>query len=336
MNIYPVKLKSVLKDIIWGGTTLSDKYSLGEKGQRIAEAWTLTLRPDGENIVENGEYAGKSLKEYAETIGMEALCGKAFAGKDSYDFPLLVKLIDAKDNLSVQVHPDDAYAHSHGIDSGKTEMWYIVEAEPGAQLVYGLKEGTDTASEEFRNAAKSGNISAYLNYADVKKGDIYYIPAGMVHAIGKGILIAEVQQNSNSTFRIYDYGRVGADGKSRELHLDKAMEVIKADFSHDHAIGAGLPTDVEGMPVKIVESEFFSVSKLILPEKEKYAFQNTGMTNILCISGNAVLVYENGGKTERISLKNAESILVPSEFGSFTLEASDKSEFIVSNPRSKT
>ena len=333
MNIYPLKLKSVLKDIIWGGTTLSDKYSLGEKGQRIAEAWTLTLRPDGENIIENGEYAGKSLKEYAENIGMEALCGKTFKDKVPYDFPLLVKLIDAKDNLSVQVHPDDEYAHSHSIDSGKTEMWYIVEAEDGAQLVYGLKDGTDTASEEFKNAAKSGNISGYLNYVDVKKGDIYYIPAGMVHAIGKGILIAEVQQNSNSTFRIYDYGRVGADGKPRELHLDKAMEVIKTDFSHDHAIGTGLPTDIEGIPVKIVESEFFSVSKLILTKKESYTFENNGMTNLLCLSGKAVFTYSIGDKTEAMTVKAAESILVPADCVSFLLEAEENTELIVSNPR---
>lgn len=331
MNIYPIKLKSVLKDIIWGGTTLADKYDLAEKGTRIAEAWTLTLRPDGENIIENGEAAGLTLGEYAEKIGMEALCGKAFANKAAFDFPLLVKLIDAKDNLSVQVHPDDAYAHSHGIDSGKTEMWYIVDAEPGAKLVYGLREGTDINSEEFRAAAKSGNISEYLNYVDVKKGDVYYIPAGMVHAIGKGILIAEVQQNSNSTFRIYDYGRVGADGKPRELHLDKAMEVIKTDFSHDHSVGGGLLPDTVGMPVKIVESEFFSVSKLILPKDGKYDFANCGMTHILALCGNAVLTYKDeNGESCDIVFKAADSILVPEAFGGFTVSSNGGAELIVS------
>ncbi len=331
MKTYPIKLKPVLKDIIWGGTTLSDKFALGEKGQRIAEAWTLTLRPDGENIIENGKAKGMSLKEYAERIGMTALCGKKFADKCAYDFPLLIKLIDAKDNLSVQVHPDDAYAHSHGIDSGKTEMWYIVDANPGAKLVYGLVEGTDINSEKFKNAAKNGNIAEYLNYVEVKKGDIYYIPAGMVHAIGEGILIAEVQQNSNSTFRIYDYGRVGADGKPRELHLDKAMEVIKTDFSHDHSVGGGLMPDTEGMPVKIVQSEFFSVTKLILTENTEYTFKGNGMTHILSLCGEAALIYtdENGKETD-ISLEPAGSILVPHDVTSFKLFAKTKAEFILS------
>jgi len=331
MKFYPLKLKSILKDIIWGGTALSDKYYLGEKGQRIAEAWTLTLRPDGINEIENGEYAGMSLAEYAEKSGMESLCGKAFADKAPFDFPLLVKLIDAKDNLSVQVHPDDAYARLHGIDSGKTEMWYIVDCEPGAQLVYGLKAGTDIVSDDFVSAAKDGNISEYLNYVDVKKGDIYYIPAGMVHAIGKGILIAEVQQNSNSTFRIYDYGRIGADGKPRELHLDKALEVIKTDFSKDHSIGGLLPTDIEGMPVKIVESEFFSVSKLTLSKGEKYAFDENGMTHILCVDGCGKLTYKTeNGENVYIDIRAAESILVPAECKGFELSSDVGVELLLS------
>lgn len=328
MKIYPLKLKSVLKDIIWGGTTLADSFGLAEKGTRIAEAWTLTLRSDGENTIQNGEAKGMSLKEYAEIVGMKALCGKDVP---AYDFPLLIKIIDARDNLSVQVHPDDAYAHSHGIDSGKTEMWYIVDAKEGARLVYGLIEGTDTSSDDFKAAAKDGNISEYLNYVNVKKGDVYYIPAGLVHAIGEGILIAEVQQNSNSTFRLYDYGRVGADGKPRELHLDKALEVIKTDFSHDHSIGGGLPTDIEGMPVKIVESEFFSVSKLNLAENSEYTFCGNAMTHILALSGNAVLTYEdeNGNVTD-ITLAPADSVLVPAAFGEFTIKAEKGAEFIVS------
>ena len=331
MNIYPIKLKSVLKDIIWGGTDLSDKYGLSEKGTRIAEAWTLTLRGDGENTIENGEAQGLTLREYAEKIGMESLCGKKYADKDFYDFPLLVKLIDAKDNLSVQVHPDDCYAHSHGIDSGKTEMWYIVDAKPGAQLVYGLRDGTDITSDEFLKATSDGNISSYLNYVDVKKGDIYYIPAGMVHAIGEGILIAEVQQNSNSTFRLYDYGRVGADGKPRELHLDKALEVIKTDFSHDHSVSSGLLPDTVGMPVRVVDSEYFGVTKLIL-EKDKYTFEGGKMTHVMCVDGKGTLEYnDENGNTVTIEIPAAHSVLVPEAFGGYTLVANDRAEFILAN-----
>ena len=330
MKIYPLKLKNVLKDIIWGGTSLADKYELAEKGTRIAEAWTLTLRNDGENIIENGEAKGLTLKEYADAVGMEKLCGENFSSKEAYDFPLLVKLIDAKQSLSVQVHPDDEYAHSHGIDMGKTEMWYIVDCEPGAKLIMGLKDGTDMDSPEFKSALDKGNISEYFNYVEVKKGDFYYIPAGLVHAIGAGILIAEIQQNSNTTYRIYDFGRVGADGKPRELHLDRAREAMKTDFSHDKAIGGSLPTDIEGMPVKLVDSKYFSVSKLIL-NKGEYEFEGNKMTHIMCIDGEGKLEYCEDGRKETICIPAAHSVLVPASFGNFTLSASDKAEFTIAN-----
>lgn len=326
MKIYPLKLQNVLKEIIWGGNNLSTKYGLGTPGQNIAEAWTLTLRPDGINVIENGEAAGMTLAEYAEKVGMKALCGEAFAGKSPLDFPLLVKLIDAKQSLSVQVHPDNAYAHSHGIDMGKTEMWYIVDCEPGAQLIIGLKDGTDMNSPEFVKALDSGNISEYFNYIDVKKGDIFYIPAGLVHAIGAGILIAEIQQNSNTTFRIYDYGRVGADGKMRELHLDKAREAMKTDFSDDHTITSAMLPDTVGMPVSVVQSEFFSTSLLHL-DNGSYTFEGGVMTHIMCIDGKGVLEYCDGDETVTIDIPAAHSVLVPAAFGEFRLGTCGKASF---------
>lgn len=331
MKIYPIKLSPVLKDIIWGGSTLSDKFGLSEKGTRIAEAWTLALRCDGENIIENGDAKGMSLREYAENIGMEKLCGEKFAKKDAFEFPLLVKLIDACDKLSVQVHPDDAYAHAHGIDSGKTEMWYVLDAEPGASLVYGLKSGTDISCDEFQTAINAGNISQYLNYVNVKQGDVYYIPAGLVHAIGKGILIAEVQQNSNSTFRIYDYDRVGTDGKKRELHLENAKEVIKTDFSADHSVGSQLVPDTVGIPVKLVESEFFGVTLLNLDKNASHTFSGGRLYHIMCVSGCACLEYENdSGERVDIEIPAAHSVLVPAFFGNTRIKCRDSATLIVS------
>lgn len=328
MKIYPLKLKNVLKEIIWGGSTLSTKYGLGTPGQSIAEAWTLTLRPDGVNEIENGEARGMTLEEYAKKVGMTALCGEGYADSSPLDFPLLVKLIDAKQSLSVQVHPDNAYAHSHGIDMGKTEMWYIVDCEPGAQLIVGLKDGTDMSSPEFASALDNGNISEYFNYVNVKKGDIFYIPAGLVHAIGGGILIAEIQQNSNTTFRIYDFGRVGADGKPRELHLDKAREAMKTDFSDDHTLTSAMLPDTVGMPVSVVQSEYFSTSLLNLDGGE-YTLEGGRMLHVMCVSGCGALVYTDKESGEKITLElpAAHSILVPAAFGSFTIRSDGKASF---------
>ncbi len=311
---YPLKLQSVLKDIIWGGTLLSEKYGKGKTGERIAEAWTLSLREDGDNIIENGEFSGKKLSEYAEKVGMASLCGENFAGRNAYDFPLLVKLIDACDKLSVQVHPDDAYAHKNGIDSGKTEMWYIAEAKEGAKLVYGLKDGRD--AETLRKAAGDGTLEEHLNFVTVHPGEVYYIPAGLVHAIGAGILIAEIQQNSNTTYRMYDYDRVGKDGKKRELHLDRALEVIKTDFSGDPAFGNTAPKTEKNRISVLADSEFFKTSLLDMDaDCEEVDFSSGTMRNLLCLYGGCEVVC---GK-EKLSLAKGESVLVPAACPAFGL-----------------
>ena len=209
MNKYPLKLKPVYKEIIWGGNKLKTDFGKVCDLDKLAESWELTVRHDGMNIIENGEYTGMTLEEYL--------------GADAAGFPLLIKLIDACDRLSIQVHPNDEYAREKEGEYGKTEMWYIVDAEPGAKLVYGLK---DYDRETFAAAAKDGTLEKYLNFVDVHKGDVFFIPSGCVHAIGAGILIAEIQQSSNVTYRVYDYNRRGADGKLRPLHVEKALDVI--------------------------------------------------------------------------------------------------------------
>ena len=198
MKRYPLKLESVNHDILWGGTILSEQY--GKPAGKIAEAWELTVHPQGINRILNGEYQGMLLSEY---LGSDA------------DFPLMFKLIDACDRLSVQVHPV------------KTEMWYIVDCKEGATLVYGLQDAFDEAS--FREALEAGSVESLLRTVPVHKGDVFFIPQGLVHAIGAGILIAEIQENSNVTYRVYDYGRL-QNGKPRELHVDAAMETVR-DFT---------------------------------------------------------------------------------------------------------
>ena len=207
------KIRGAVKDYIWGGNRLAE---YGYPGDRVAEAWVLSFHRDG--MAETG---GRPVNEVIPRSMWGADCER-FG-----EFPVLIKLIDAKDNLSVQVHPSDEYALAHEGQYGKTEMWYVVEAGEGAGLYVGFSRKTDKS--RLRSLIEENRLLEALNFFPVHSGDCFFIPSGTVHAIGKGCLIAEVQQNSNLTYRVYDYGRVGADGKPRQLHIDKALEV--ADLS---------------------------------------------------------------------------------------------------------
>ena len=217
MKLYPMKLIPAVKEIIWGGDKLKTDYHKSAPFEKLAESWELTVRPDGMNIVANGEYSGKKL---GDVLSNEMIDRNYNADR----FPLLIKFIDAHDKLSIQVHPSDDYALKNEGEFGKTEMWYIVEAEPDAELVFGL-EG-EYSKEIFDKAVENKTIESLLHRVKVKPGDVFFIPSGLVHAIGAGILICEIQQNSNVTYRVYDYDRPGKDGKPRELHVAKARDVI--------------------------------------------------------------------------------------------------------------
>lgn len=217
-----LKLKPECKDYLWGGDKLREEYNIESDLHPLAEGWMLSTHKDGASTIVNGEFSGKTLTEYI------AEKGKSVLGKNCEkfeDFPILIKFIDAKNNLSIQVHPSNEYALKNEKQYGKTEMWYILEAEPEAFLYYGFKE--NLSKEEFKKRIENNTLTESLNAVPVKKGDMFFIPAGTLHAIGKGIVIAEIQQNSNVTYRVYDYGRVGADGKPRELHIDKALDVTE-------------------------------------------------------------------------------------------------------------
>ena len=250
--LYPIKLATVYKKAIWGGKRLG-------KEDGTAEAWLLTVRNDGMNVIDNGEYKGMTLGEYL--------------GMSESDFPLLVKFIDAGDKLSIQVHPN------------KTEAWYIVEADEGAQLVYGLKENyTET---QIRDAIENNCIEDLLNYVNVKAGEVYFIPTGLVHAIGGGILIAEIQQNSNITYRFYDYNRKQADGTLRELHIDDAVKSIK-HFGN--------------LKVDTTSCEYFTFNKYDITDSITISADD-GFKHVLCIGGE--------GKIGDESIKTNESYFIP-------------------------
>lgn len=233
MQSKPFKLIPAFKDNIWGGTRLITDFGMPCQLERAAEAWVLACHKDGQSTVAEGSLAGKTLTQAIDSMGKECL-GKR--GQKFEFFPILIKLIDARENLSVQVHPADDYARRVEGGYGKTEMWYIVDCDEGAGLYYGFKE--PLSQEEFARRISENTLLDVLNFVPVHKGECYFIPAGTVHAIGAGVLIAEIQQNSNTTYRVYDYGRVGKDGRTRELHIQKAMDVAILDRPAQY-----LPTD---------------------------------------------------------------------------------------------
>ena len=216
----PFLLRPSGKDYLWGGSRLNDEFEKEMDLSPLAETWECSTHPDGPSYVVGGEFDGMKLKEVLNEH--PEYLGERHKGVD--DLPILIKFIDAKKDLSVQVHPSDQYAREHENGQlGKTEMWYVLDAGKDAKLVYGLKQ--DSSKTELRNAVADGTVMDYLQQVPVKKDDLFFIEAGMIHAIGAGALVAEIQENSNLTYRLYDYDRTGKDGKKRKLHIDQALQV---------------------------------------------------------------------------------------------------------------
>lgn len=316
--MYPLKLKPAVTDYLWGGTRLKTEFGYESDKDIAAEAWVLSCHKDGPSTVTNGEMAGKTLPDVLEIWGDKALGERA--EKFPY-FPLLIKLIDAKDKLSVQVHPDDNYALKNEGEYGKTEMWYVVDCDEGAELIYGFKE--DISKEEFERRIKDNTLTEVCNFVPVSKGDVFFIGAGTLHAIGKGILIAEVQQNSNTTYRVSDYGRLGADGKPRALHIEKALDVTECKKP---SLPYGQVGDItkagKDIMRELASCDFFKARKVDLNEKCTVN-ANESFVSLLCLSGNANLFWDDGS----MQFKKGDSIFVPA---GFDVELEGKAEILMS------
>ena len=300
--MYPIKLKPAFKDYLWGGTRLRDDFGKDCDFDKIAESWELSCHKDGNSVVADGEFAGLTLAQYIEKEGKSVLgtnCEKF------ENFPILIKLIDAKDNLSVQVHPDDDYALKNEGEFGKTEMWYVADCEEGAQLIYGFNK--KISRSEFEERIKNNTLDEVMNYVPVKKGDVFFIKAGTLHAIGKGILIAEIQQNSNTTYRVSDYGRLGADAKPRELHVKKAVDVTVTGVP---TIPYGKVGEVKsfsyGTERQLAECEYFKSGKLDLDGEREINAEN-GFVSLLVLSGEITVKYDGG----EVKAQKGGSILIP-------------------------
>ena len=300
-----LKLKPACKDYLWGGHRLVDEYNVAYEGDVCAEAWEVSCHPDGPSVIANGPDAGLTLQEYIDRNGREVLGTHC---RRFRDFPILTKFIDAKDNLSIQVHPGNGFALQHEGQYGKTEMWYILDAEPGAFLYYGFRE--EISREEFARRIRENTLLEVLNAVPVQKGDALFIESGTLHAIGKGILIAEIQQNSNVTYRVYDYGRVGKDGRKRDLHIEKALAVtnrlpiIKSGSGYPH----------------IADCDYFTVDKLYLDGNLTYRMQgtvyDTSFLSILILDGEGTI----SNKGEKVSYRKGDSLFLPAGCGDWQIE----------------
>lgn len=308
--LYPLKLEAPLKDYLWGGTLLKEKYNKQTSLDKVAESWELSCHKDGESHIINGVAAGQKLSAYIKEKG-QAVLGKK-AEKFSY-FPLLIKLIDAKDNLSVQVHPENEYALRVEGEYGKTEMWYIVDCEPGASLLYGFKE--QISQEEFRRRIAEHTLLEVCNDVPVKKGDVFFIEAGTLHAIGKGILIAEIQQNSNTTYRIYDYDRKDKDGNTRELHVDKAVDVTCLEPAREIKPTEPISFFADYEMKLLSACEYFSVYHFSLHGCCNLMAGEESFQAVTVLSGQLTLEY-NG---DVLKLIQGDSVFIPANMGAYHL-----------------
>lgn len=305
-KLYPIKISYVAKSRIWGGDNLKKLFGKENGAENIGETWELTVRDDEMSKILEGEYAGLSLGEYIEKD--KSVLGLKY---DGGRFPLLIKFIDAWDKLSVQVHPDDDYAAANENDPGKTEMWYILDAKPGSKIVYGLAEGI--GKDEFAKAVKEGRIDSAMGYCDVHVGETYFIPSGLLHAIGEGIIIAEIQQNSDLTYRVYDYDRRDSRGNLRELHVEKSLDVVRP-FSEDeiNAIRFEARDELDDENT-LAHCRYFRVKHLKLSGKTMLNRGKDSFASLLCISGKGSINFD--GKTYDIC--SGDSYFIPAEMGDF-------------------
>lgn len=288
-----IQLKPSCKDYLWGGEKLRTEYGIQSEMHPLSEAWMLSCHPDGPSYLPDGTTLADYAAAHPEALGTD--CAKF------EQFPVLIKFIDARNDLSIQVHPFNEYALKNEHQYGKTEMWYVLDCEPNAFLYYGFDH--EISKKEFAERIKNNTLTEVLNAAPVHKGDCFFIPSGTLHAICKGIVIAEVQQNSNVTYRVYDYGRVGADGKPRALHVAKALDVTLRTPPIEHDFGSHL-----------AQCEYFTV------DARKGAFADAvdekSFVSLLITEGEGTLTCDG----EMVSVKKGDSYFLPANSGSYTVQ----------------
>jgi mannose-6-phosphate isomerase len=300
--LYPLKFHPIYFEKVWGGSSLSQKLGKKNSLKNAGESWELVDFPEQQSIVKNGRLSGKHLNELIE-IYQEELLGLKVWNSFGSTFPLLIKFIDARDDLSIQVHPDNKLAKALHGSSGKTEMWYVLEADEEAKIILGFKE-TITA-EQYEYLVHSNTLKDMLLSHNVKKGDAFFIPAGLVHAIGGGIVLAEIQQPSDVTYRIYDYDRKDDKGNLRELHTEQALRSI------DFALSGGkiVYNEAENEPVRLATCPYFTTNVIKINRAINCDYSNLkSFVVYVCTEGEGILLYD-GGNEEVIGI--GETVLIP-------------------------
>lgn len=298
--MYPIKFENLYYEKIWGGRDLESFRDNLPEGN-IGESWDIACHPNGTGIVANGEYKGTRFDDLIKAHGSNIVGTKVSLEK----LPLLVKLINSREKLSVQVHPGDEYAAKYEGDYGKTEAWYVVDAKPDASLIVGTK---DCTREEFESAIKAGEVEKYLNKIPVKKGDCFLIDSGLIHAICEGVIIAEIQQNSDITYRVYDYGR------PREIHVKKALDVTNFELQCKNLTGEEVA--FQGYKKSVLcKNEYFGIEKLTIEKSLKDSSDEEKFDVLTCVDGEGTL--EANGYLEKI--KMGDSYLIPAALGDYKI-----------------
>jgi len=318
--LYPLIFKPIFKEIIWGGTDILPFKGLPADTRKIGESWELSHVEGNYSEVANGSLTGKTIDELAEEYGARLL-GKQVFERSGKTFPLLIKFIDARDNLSIQVHPDDALAAKRHNSFGKTEMWYVVKASPEAALYSGFSQ--QISPEEYVRRVEDNTITDVLKKYNVQAGDVFFLPAGRVHAIGSGCFIAEIQQTSNITYRIYDYNRKDANGKNRELHTDLAKDAIDYTLYSDYKTSY-IPMSDEA--ITLVECKYFTTNILDLTNAMRRDFSSIDSFVIyMCLAGKAVL---KDNKDNELSVYQGQTVLIPAETKTIEIEPSTTTKML--------
>lgn len=317
--LYPLKFKPLHFSKIWGGEKLKSYYRHETQLSHVGETWDISGVENKESEVYNGVLAENTLSELVE-VYMTDLVGEKVYERYNINFPLLVKLIDAHSDLSIQVHPDDEFAAEHENSYGKAEMWYVMEAEPGAEIIAGFL--SPISIEEYSQRVENNTLSEVLNKIPVKKGDAIYLPPGTVHALCKGCLVLEIQQSSDITYRIFDYDRKDCDGKKRDLHTQKAKDAICYERWNNRLISV---TPKLNEFVSLVKNEYFVINQLEIDRAHEYETEHIDSFILLsCVEGHVRINYDD----DYITMVDGETILIPASFSSLTIIPTEKAKLL--------
>jgi mannose-6-phosphate isomerase len=319
MQLYPIKFTPIAKETIWGGNKLKTVLSKDFSSEKqIGESWEISGVKNDISIVANGHLKGESLNKLIVDLGARLLGDKVYQ-RFGNEFPLLIKFIDANDALSIQVHPDDKLAKERHNSFGKTEIWYVLDAEKDANLIVGFNQEVD--KKIYQQKLDAGKLEDILNAEKVENGSCYFIPAGRVHAIGKGILLAEIQQTSDITYRMYDWNRVDKLGKSRELHTELAVDAI--DYTQEKEYATQYAAEIN-KTTELASCAYFTTNRLVFDKLYDCNYSELDSFVIfICLDGEFEIDYNNQEKTR---VKKGESVLIPSELKHLKLKPIGKAE----------